>query len=67
MSSDKRNSAMARDIGLLFCCLTLLQPEKHFLGHCCSYNTFFMDLLVLSFVSHLSLLTRKSVDFVVGT
>ena len=66
MSSDKRNSIMAKATGLFFHCSTLLRPERCILAHRSMYNTFFMDLPVSSFVSHLSLLTAKSVDLVVA-
>jgi len=46
---------------------TSLQLERCLLPYSCTYNTFFMDFAVPSLVSHLSLLTAKSVDLVEDT
>jgi len=43
-----------------------LQPERCFLAYCSTYNAFFMDLPVSSFVFHASLMTMKSVNLVVA-
>ena len=43
-----------------------LRPERCLLPYRSTYNAFFMDLPVSSFVSHSSLLTAKSVDLVVA-
>jgi len=64
MPSDKCDSTMARVMGLIFCCSTSFQPERCILPYRCvcnTYNEFFMDLPIPSFVSHSSLLTTKSV------
>ena len=37
-------------------------PERCLLAYCSTYNPFFMDLLLSSFVSHSSLLTVKNVN-----
>jgi len=47
----------------IFHCLTLLQPEEPYR---CTCNALFTDLPVLSFVTHSSLFTTKSVELVVG-
>ena len=39
-----------------------LQTDRCLLAYRSTHNAFFMDLLVSSFVSHLSLLTGKGVD-----
>ena len=62
MPSDKCNSITANAMGLIFHCSMLLQPERCLLAYHSTYNAFFMDLPVSSFVSHSSLLTAKSVD-----
>jgi len=67
MPSDSRNSTMAKATGLIFCCLTLLQPKRCLLPYHCTCNAFFMDFPRPSFVYHWSLFTTKSVDLVVGT
>ena len=43
----------------------LLRAERCLLAYRSTYNAFFMDIPVSSFVSHSSLLTVKSVDLVV--
>jgi len=58
MPSDSHNSTMA---GLTF---SSLQPERCLLPYCCTYNAFFLDLLLL-YPIHLCSL--QSVDFVVST
>ena len=68
MPSDKRNSTMSKDTGLIFYyfyCSASLWPERCLLAYRSMYNAFFMDLPVSCFVSHSSLLTVKSVDLVV--
>ena len=60
MPSDKHNSTVARAMFLLF------EVERCPLAYHSMYNVFFMDLLVLSFVFHSSLLTAKSVNLVVA-
>ena len=42
----------------------LLRPDRCLLAYRSTYNAFFMDLPVSSFVSHSSLLTGKGVDLV---
>ena len=44
----------------------LLRPERCLLAYHSTYNAFFMDLPVSSFVSHSSLLTVKGVDLAVA-
>jgi len=66
LPSDLCNSTMAKATGLFFHCLTSLQPERCLLPYRYAYNVFFMDLARPSFVSHSSLLSTKSVNFVVG-
>ena len=66
MPSDKHNSITARAVGLIFSLFTSLQPDRCLLAYHSTYNTFFMDLPVSSFVSHSSLLTAKSVDLAVA-
>ena len=66
MSSDKHNSITAKATGLIFHCSTSLQPDIRILAYRSTYNAFFMDLPVSSFVSHSSLLTGKGVDLVVA-
>ena len=62
MPSDKCNSITAMG----FYCSTSLQPKRCLLVYRSMYNaSFFMDLIVSSFVFHSSLLTIKSVDLVV--
>ena len=63
MPSDKCNSIMAKATGLIFHCST---SERCLLAYCSTYNAFFMDLPVSSFVSHSSLLTVKGVDLAVA-
>jgi len=61
MLSDQHNLTMAKlATGLIF---QLLQPERWLLAH----TGILMDLPASSFVRNSSLLTAKSVDFVVGT
>ena len=66
MPSDKHNSITAKAIGLIYHCLTLLQPDTCHLACHSMYNAFFMDLPVSSFVSNSSLLTAKGVDLAVA-
>ena len=66
MPSDKRNSITAKAMGLTVHCLTLLRPGRCLLAYRSTYNAFFMDLPVSSFVSHSSLLTEKGVDLAVA-
>ena len=54
--------SVTKATGLIFHCSTLLRPERCLLAYHSTYNAFFMDLPVSSFVSHSSLLTAKSVD-----
>ena len=42
-----------------------LRPKRCLLAYHSTYNAFFMDLLVYSFVCHSSLLTAKGVDLAV--
>ena len=65
MPSGKRNLIAARVKGLIFQCSMLLQLDTCLLVYHSMYNAFFIDLLV-SFVSHSSLLTVKGVDLVVA-
>ena len=66
MPSDKWNLITATATGLIFHCLTSLCPERCLLAYRSTYNAFFMDLLVSSFVSHSSVLTAKGVDLAVA-
>ena len=66
MPSNKRNSITAKAMGLIFHSLMSLQPERCLLAYRSTYNAFFVDLPVSSFVSYSSLLTAKSVDMVVA-
>ena len=66
MPSDKHNSITAKATGLIFSLFELLQPDRCLLAYRSTYNAFFMDLPVSSFVSHSSLLTAKSVDLVIA-
>ena len=66
MPSDRRNLITAKATGLIFHCSTSLQPERCLLAYHSTYNVFFMDLPVSSFVSHSSWLTVKSVDLAVA-
>jgi len=64
--SDKRNLTIAEATGLIFLLNNVASAwEVHF-ANCCTYNAFYMDLPLPSFVSHSSLLIAKIVDFVVG-
>ena len=67
MPSDKHNSITARATGLTFSPfdVALTQEVPFDIPHY-TYNAFFMDLPVSSFVSHSSLLTAKSVDLAVA-
>ena len=65
MPSDKHSSITAQATGLIFS-LFKLQPERCLLVYCSTYNAFFMDLLMSSFVFHLFLLTEKTVNLVFG-
>ena len=62
MPLDKHNLIMAEAMDLIFHCLASLRPERYLLAYHRTYNAFFMDLPVSSFVSHSSLMTAKSVD-----
>ena len=66
MASDKCNLIMAKATDLIFHCSTSLRPERCLLAYRSTYNAFFMELPVSSFVSHSPLLTEKSVDLVVA-
>ena len=57
---------MAKATGWIFHCLMLLEPNTCLLGYRSTYNAFFMDLPVPSFVSHSSVLTAKGVNLVVA-
>ena len=64
MSSDKHNLIMGKAAGLIFSLFNI--AYMCLLAYCNTYNAFFMDLPVSSFVSHSSLLTVKSVDLAVA-
>ena len=66
MPSDKRNLITAKATGLIFHCSTSLRPKRCLLAYRSTYNAFFMDLPVSSFVSHSSLLTAKGVYLTVA-
>ena len=66
MPSDKCNSVTAKATDLIFHYSALLWPERCLLAYHSTYNAFFMDLPVSSFVSHSSLLTAKSVDLAIA-
>ena len=66
MPSDKHNLITAKAMGLIFHCSMSLRPDRCLLAYCSTYNAFFMDLPMSSFVSHLSLLTGKGVDLAVA-
>jgi len=66
MSSDHVTQQWLRLCTLFFHCSMSLQPARCLLAYHSTYNTFFMDLPVPSFVFHSSLLTGKSVDSVVA-
>ena len=64
MPLDKCNLIMAKAMGFIFS--LLLQPDTFLLAYRSTYNAYFMDLAVSSFLSHSSLLTSKGVDLVVA-
>ena len=67
MPSDKRNSITAKATGLIFSLFDVASSQQVPFGiYHSTYNAFFMDLPVSSFVSHSSLLTAKSVNFVIA-
>jgi len=68
MPSDRCNLTMAKAKGLIILLfdVTFSLAERCLLPYHCTYNAFFMNLLVPSFVFLSSLFTVKSVDFVVG-
>ena len=61
MPSDKHNSITAKAMGLIFSLFDVALVAYH-----STYNAFFMDLPVSSFVSHSSLLTAKCVNLAVA-
>ena len=61
MPSDKRNSIMAKAMGLIFSLFDVTSARQVPFG-ILQYVAFFMDLPVSSFVSHSSLLTGKGVN-----
>ena len=65
MPSDKYNSIMAMATGLIFHCLTLLQPDMCLLAYYSIYNAFFMDLPVLLCVPFIFAIVMKSVNLTV--
>ena len=62
MLSDKRNSIMAKAMGLIFSLFDVASARQVILAYHSIYNAFFMGLPMSSFVSHSSLLTGKGVD-----
>ena len=67
MLSDKHNLITAKAMGLIFFTVpTSLQPERCLLAYRSTYNAFFMDLPVSSFVCHSSLLIAKDVNLAVA-
>jgi len=62
MPSDQRNSTMAKATHLMFSLFNVALAQKVSFG---TYNAFFMELPVPSFVFHSTLLTVKSVNLVV--
>ena len=64
MPSDKRNSITAKATGLILSLFDITSARQVPLAYRSTYNVFFMDLPVSSFVSHSSLLTGKGVDLV---
>ena len=56
MPSDKHNSITAKAMGLIY---SLFDVARCLLAYHSTYNAFFMDLPVSSFVSHSSLLTER--------
>jgi len=62
MPSNQRDSIIVKTMGLTF---LLFNIASALLAYLSTYNAFFMDLPVTSFVFHSSLLTMKSVDLVV--
>ena len=67
MPLDKCNSITAKATGLIFSLFDVtFWPDRCLLVYCSTYNVFFMDLPVSSFVSHSSLLTAKGVDLAVA-
>ena len=63
MPLDTRNLTTAKAIGLIYPCLMTQEVP---LAYRSTYNAFFMDLPVSSFVSHSSWLTAKVVDLAVA-
>jgi len=66
MPPESCNLTMAKATGYFFTVGTLFQPKRCLLTYRCTCNGSFMELPVPSFVSHSSLFTMKSVNFVVG-
>jgi len=64
MPSDQCNLTMATATGLIFLLFDIASAWEVRLLYHCIYNAFSMDLPVPLFVSHSSLLTAKSVDYV---
>jgi len=58
---------MAKATGLIFSLFNVISTQEIPLLHHCTYNAFFIDLPEPSFLSHSTLLTTKSINFVVGT
>ena len=67
MPSDKRNLIMAKAMDLTFSLFDVASAEHMPFGIPQTYNAFFMDLPVSSFVSHSSLLTAKGVNLVTAS
>ena len=67
MPSDKRNLKTAKATDLIFLLFDVASAKRYLLAYHSTYNAFFMDLPVSSFVSHSSLLTAKSVDLVAAS
>jgi len=57
---------MVQAMYLIFSLFDVTSDQQVPFGICSTYNAFFMDLPVLSFAFHFSLLTAKSVDLVVA-
>ena len=66
MPPDKHNSIMAKAMGLIFSLFDVASAQEAPLAYRSTYNAFFMDLPVSSFVSHSSLLTAENVDLVIA-
>ena len=58
--------SMAKGMDLIFSLFSPTLARGCLLAYCRTYNAFFMDLPVSSFMFHLSLLTTKNVNLVVA-